>query len=321
MMDNNKKYQSMGFGLGLRKEHYQDVIDSLPVAGSLAENNSRLNVDWFEILTENYLVAGGKPLYFLDNIAEHYPMAMHGVSMNIGNTGALDKDYLKQVKTLKNRINAHWLSDHLCWTGTNGTNAHDLLPLPYTEEAINHVVERISQVQDFLGDRMLIENVSSYVSYKQSEMTEWQFLSEIAHRADCLLLLDINNIYVSAINHEFNPLDYLLSVPKERVQQFHLAGHSDYGDYVIDTHDMPVCDAVWSLYAKAVEHFGDVTFMIERDDNIPPLETLLMELNLAREISEQVKQTGYDAVQIEKKVQKIQSRLAYEFPQNQEMLV
>lgn len=317
MMDNSKKYQSMGFGLGLRKEHYQDVIDSLPVAGSLAENNSRPNVDWFEILTENYLVAGGKPLYFLDKIAEHYPMAMHGVSMNIGNTGALDKDYLKQVKTLKNRINAHWLSDHLCWTGTNGTNAHDLLPLPYTEEAINHVVERISQVQDFLGDRMLIENVSSYVSYKQSEMTEWQFLSEIAHRADCLLLLDINNIYVSAINHEFDPLDYLLSVPKERVQQFHLAGHSDYGDYIIDTHDMPVCDAVWSLYAKAVEHFGDVTFMIERDDNIPPLAALLKELSLARNISDQVKQTGYDS----QLVQKIQSQSAYDCSFDQEMIV
>ncbi|MCU7938866.1 MAG: DUF692 domain-containing protein [gamma proteobacterium symbiont of Bathyaustriella thionipta] len=305
-MDNSKKYQNMGFGLGLRKEHYQDVIDSFPAEGSSQAEGSSLNIDWFEILTENYLVAGGKPLYFLDKIAERYPMAMHGVSMNIGNTGALDKDYLKQVKLLKNRINAHWLSDHLCWTGTNGTNAHDLLPLPYTEEAIKHVVERIQQVQDFLGGRMLIENVSSYVSYKQSEMTEWEFLSEIAHRADCLLLLDINNIYVSAVNHEFDPLDYLLSVPRERVQQFHLAGHSDYGDYIIDTHDMPVCDAVWSLYAKAVEHFGDITFMIERDDNIPPLATLLMELNMARSVSAQVKQSGYESTLI----QNLQSRLA-----------
>ncbi|MDX2503618.1 MAG: DUF692 domain-containing protein [Gammaproteobacteria bacterium] len=281
-MDNSNKYPGLGYGLGLRKEHYQDVIDTLP------------DVDWFEILTENYLVPGGKPLYFLDQIAERYPLVMHGVSMNIGNTEALDKNYLQQVKNLQNRINARWLSDHLCWTGTSGTNAHDLLPLPYTEETVKHVAGRIEQVQDFLGRRMLIENVSSYISYQPSEMTEWEFLSEIAQRADCLLLLDINNIYVSAVNHEFDPLDYLLSIPPQRVQQFHLAGHSDYGDYLIDTHDMPICNAVWSLYAQAVEHFGDVTFMIERDDNIPPLVELLRELNRAREVANSVKQNGYN---------------------------
>lgn len=291
-MDNSKKYSGLGFGLGLRKEHYQDVIDSSP------------DVDWFEILTENYLIPGGKPLYFLDQIAERYPMVMHGVSMNIGNTEPLDMDYLKQVKTLKKRVNTHWLSDHLCWTGTNGSNAHDLLPLPYTEEAITHLVQRIEQVQDFLGSRMLIENVSSYVSYQQSEVTEWQFLTEIAQRADCLLLLDINNIYVSAVNHEFNPLDYLLAIPPQHVQQFHLAGHSDYGDYIIDTHDMPVCDAVWSLYARAVEHFGDITFMIERDDNIPPLSELLEELNLARNISAEVKAKGFNSNQIQAMIAK-----------------
>lgn len=308
-MDNSKKYQRLGFGLGLRKEHYQDVIDSFETEGSSslqqqAEGSKHakgsINVDWFEILTENYLVPGGKPLYYLDKIAEQYPMVMHGVSMNIGNTEPLDINYLEQVKSLKNRINAHWLSDHLCWTGTNGTNAHDLLPLPYTEESIKNVADRISQVQDFLGCRMLIENVSSYVSYKQSDMTEWEFLNEIAERADCLLLLDINNIYVSSVNHEFDPLDYLLQVPKHRVQQFHLAGHSDYGDYVIDTHDMPVCDAVWSLYVKAVERFGDVTFMIERDDNIPPLNELLLELELARNISERVLKGGYDPTLVQK---------------------
>ncbi len=286
-MDNSKKYQGLGFGLGLRKEHYQAVIDSFSSTHSLP-------VDWFEVLTENYLIPGGKPLYFLDQIAEQYPMVMHGVSMNIGNTDPLDRSYLQQIKTLKERINAHWLSDHLCWTGTDGTNAHDLLPLPYTEASIKHVAQRISQVQDFLGCRMLIENVSSYVSYKQSEMTEWEFLSELAERADCLLLLDINNIYVSAVNHEFDPLDYLLSIPPQRVQQFHLAGHSDYGDYVIDTHDMPVCDAVWKLYAQAVERFGETTFMIERDDNIPSLDVLLQELTLAREISAEVLNSGYN---------------------------
>ncbi len=276
-----KKYSHLGFGLGLRKEHYQDVIDTHP------------SVDWFEILTENYLVDGGKPLYFLNQIAEQYPLVMHGVSMNIGNTESLDKDYLIQVKQLKQSINAHWFSDHLCWTGTNGTNAHDLLPLPYTEESIKHVVQRIEQVQDLMGCRMLIENVSSYISYIQSEMTEWEFLSEIAERADCLLLLDINNIYVSAVNHEFDPLDYLQAIDPARVQQFHLAGHSDYGDYIIDTHDEPVCRAVWELYAQAVQRFGETTFMIERDANIPPLTELLDELAFARSINSHVKQQGY----------------------------
>ena len=306
-MEDSKKYQGLGFGLGLRKEHYQDVIDSFETEDSQQTEHS-INVDWFEVLTENYLVPGGKPLYYLEKIAEQYPMVMHGVSMNIGNTEPLDKNYLEQVKLLKNRINAHWLSDHLCWTGTNGSNAHDLLPLPYTEESVKNVADRISQVQDFLGCRMLIENVSSYVSYKQSDMSEWEFLNEVAERADCLLLLDINNIYVSSVNHEFDPLDYLLQVPKQRVQQFHLAGHSDYGDYVIDTHDMPVCDAVWSLYAKAVERFGDVTFMIERDDNIPPLNELLLELDLARDVSENVLKGGYYSSLVQNLQMKQQSK-------------
>ncbi len=281
------KYPHLGFGLGLRKEHYQDVI------------NTRPEVEWFEILTENYLVNGGKPLYFLHQIAEQYPLVMHGVSMNIGNTEPLDTDYLSQIKQLKNSVNAHWLSDHLCWTGTNGTNAHDLLPLPYTEESINHVVQRIEQVQDFLGSRMLIENVSSYISYRQSEMTEWEFFNEIAERADCLLLLDINNIYVSAVNHEFDPLDYLNAINPQRVQQFHLAGHSDYGDYIIDTHDEPVCRAVWKLYAQAVERFGETTFMIERDANIPPLGELLDELAFARKIAATVSGQGYNEQQLQ----------------------
>ncbi len=288
-----KKYPQLGFGLGLRKEHYQDVIDTHP------------DVDWFEILTENYLVEGGKPLYFLHQVAEHYPLVMHGVSLNIGNTEPLDRDYLTQVKQLKKSINARWLSDHLCWAGANGTNAHDLLPLPYTEESINHVVERIEQVQDFLGSRLLIENVSSYISYKQSEMSEWDFLNEIAERSDCLLLLDINNIYVSAVNHEFDPLNYLNAINPQRVQQFHLAGHSDYGDYIIDTHDEPVCRAVWELYARAVERFGETTFMIERDANIPPLAELLDELNFARKISAAVSTRGLNHPQTQNLLEKL----------------
>lgn len=262
----------LGFGLGLRKEHYNTVLDTSP------------NVDWFEVLTENYLVPGGKPLYFLDQVCERYPVVMHGVSLSIGGNDVIDLDYLRQVKDLSKRTNAHWVSDHLCWTGLDGVNAHDLLPLPYTEEAIKYVSNRIRQVQDYLERPFLIENVSSYITYKQSEMTEWEFLSAVVEEADCLMLLDINNIYVSAFNHDFNPLDYLDGVPKERVQQHHIAGHSQYPDYIIDTHDHEVVQPVWDLYAEAVKRYGMVSTMIERDDNIPELSVLLDELQVARNI-------------------------------------
>lgn len=267
----------LGFGLGLRKEHYKEIIDTKP------------DVDWFEVLTENYLIPGGKPLYFLDKIHQDYPMVMHGVSLSIGSTDPLNMDYLKQVKELASRIDAYWISDHLCWTGLGGINAHDLLPLPYTEEAINHVVERIQRVQDFLGRQILMENVSSYITYKQSgDVTEWEFFTEVCERADCLMLLDINNIYVSAINHEFDPEDYLNNIPKQRVQQYHLAGHSDYTNYVIDTHDHAIVDSVWQIYKKAVARFGDVSTMIERDDNIPPLQDILDELQKAKDLKAEV---------------------------------
>jgi len=272
----NQLKQPLGFGLGLRKEHYQDII------------NTRPEVDWFEILTENYLVPGGKPLYFLDKIRQDYPMVMHGVSLSIGNSDELNLNYLQQVKELANRIESTWISDHLCWTGMGGSNAHDLLPLPYTEEALEHVVERIQRVQDYLGQSILMENVSSYISYKQSQMTEWEFLDEVATRADCLILLDINNIYVSAVNHQFDPKVYIDAIPKQRVQQFHLAGHSDFGDYIIDTHDHDVRQEVWDLYEHAVKRFGKVSCMIERDDHIPPMDELLQELAKARSIADQV---------------------------------
>lgn len=266
----------LGFGLGLRKDHYKEILATLP------------QVDWFEILTENYLVPGGKPLYYLDQIHQHYPMVMHGVSLSIGSNDPLNFDYLKQVKTLAERVNAHWISDHLCWTGLEGINAHDLLPLPYTEEAIKHVADRVQQVQDTLGRQILLENVSSYVTYQQSRMEEWEFLSAVANEADCLILLDINNIYVSSINHEFNPIDYLNGIPVSRVQQFHLAGHRDLGDYIVDTHDEPIVENVWSLYATAVKRFGEVSTMIERDDNIPELQVLLDELEQAKRIAQSV---------------------------------
>lgn len=267
-----KQRPFLGYGLGLRPSHYQDILDQQPA------------VDWFEALTENYLVSGGKPLYYLEQIRAHFPVVLHGVSMSIGASEPLNLDYLHQVKQLAQRIDAAWISDHLCWTGTQGINLHDLMPLPYTEEAIKHVASRVTQVQDILGRRILLENVSSYVTYCDSQLTEWDFLNAIAETADCLILLDINNIHVSAFNHGFNPLDYLSGISPQRVRQFHLAGHQNHGDYIIDTHDEPVIDAVWNLYAAALRRFGPVSTMIERDDNIPPLVDLLKELDQARRI-------------------------------------
>ena len=263
----------LGFGLGLRVDHFQAVLEQRPA------------VDWFEIISENFLVAGGKPRHYLHAIREHYPMAMHGVSLSIGSTDPLDFDYLRALKTLANEVQPAWLSDHLCWTAVEGTNTHDLIPLPYTEEAIDHVAARIRQVQDFLGRQILIENVSSYVSYRDSAMTEWEFLDEVARRADCLILFDVNNIYVSARNHGFDPQDYIDGIDPARVRQFHLAGGTDYGDYVIDTHDHDVSAPVWELYAAALRRFGPISSMIERDADIPALPALIAELDIARRIA------------------------------------
>jgi uncharacterized protein (UPF0276 family) len=264
----------LGFGLGLRTDHYQTIVDRHP------------GVDWFEVMTENYLVPGGKPLHYLELIRRDYPLVMHGVSLSIGSTDPLDMDYLRQVRALAERIEPEWISDHLCWTGIEQLNLHDLLPLPYTEEAAAHVAERVRRVQDFLGRRILLENVSSYVSFPQSSMPEWEFLTAVADQADCLILLDINNIYVSGHNHGFDPDSYIESIDPQRVWQFHLAGHSRQGAYIIDTHDAPVIDPVWELYARAVQRFGRVSTMIERDDHIPPLAELIDELGQARRIAE-----------------------------------
>ncbi|HBK3262456.1 TPA: DUF692 domain-containing protein [Legionella pneumophila] len=265
----------LGFGLGLRTEHYDEVLTLSPP------------VDWFEIITENYLVPGGKPLYYLDKIRESYPMVMHGVSLSLGSSDPINWDYLKQVNELSARIEPAWISDHLCWTGVNGLNMHDLLPLPYTREMIRHVVSRLTQIQDYLKRPLLIENVSSYLTYKQSDMTEWDFINEIVKQAGCYLLLDVNNMYVSAINHGFNAMDYLNAMPSEHVIQIHLAGHSNCGNYIIDTHDAPIIKPVWALYKKAIQRFGLVSTMIERDDNIPPLSELLIELEQAKTLAEQ----------------------------------
>jgi uncharacterized protein len=267
---------SPGFGLGLRTTHYSDFITSRPA------------VDWLEIISDNYLGAGGKPLNLLAQIRANYPMVMHGVSLSIGSADGLDLSYLQQLKRLAAMIEPLWVSDHLCWTGIAGKNSHDLLPLPYTEEALQLVVNHIRQVQDVLGRRFVVENVSSYLTYRSSEMSEWTFLKHVCEEADCLLLLDVNNIYVSSVNHGFNPLEYLRAIPSERIQQIHLAGHSDNGDHIIDTHDHPVAEPVWALYAEACRHAGHVASMIERDDNIPPLAELLAEVERARRIDAHV---------------------------------
>ncbi len=273
---NNQKYPNLGFGLGLRADHYHPILDSKP------------EIDWFEILSENYLVPGGKPLHFLDRIRADYPVVMHGVSLSIGSTEPLDKEYLRDLRQLADRVQPAWISDHLCWTGVHGQNMHDLLPLPYTEETVRHVAERVRQVQDSLGRRILLENVSSYASYIDSEMSEWEFISQIAESADCLLLFDVNNIYVSGFNHQFDAKAFIDGVPTQRVQQIHLAGHHHHGDFIIDTHDAAVIDPVWDLYEYAIARFGAVSTMIERDDKIPLLDELVQELNIAREISSKV---------------------------------
>jgi uncharacterized protein (UPF0276 family) len=264
---------TLGFGLGLRPVHYASVLETAPA------------VDWFEVITENYLVGGGRPLHFLDAIRARYPIVMHGVSLSIGSTAPLDEDYLRRVRDLALRCAPEWISDHLCWTGTDGRNLHDLLPLPYTPEAVAHVASRIEHVQERLGRPLVLENVSSYVSYTSSAMSEWEFLTALARRTGCRLLLDVNNVYVSSRNHGFDAREFIDGVPLDAVQQFHLAGHQDYGTHCIDTHDAPVRDEVWDLYAHTVRRFGPVSTLLERDDHIPPLAELVAELDHARAVA------------------------------------
>lgn len=268
-------HASLGYGLGLRTQHYEEILSSRP------------RVDWFEVISENYMIPGGKPLHYLDRIRAEYPCVMHGVSLSIGSKDDLDVEYLQQLMALAQRLEPRWISDHLCWTGVAGANTHDLLPLPYTEEALRHVAGKVRQLQDYLGRRVLIENVSSYVSFAESSMTEWEFLTALTREADCLLLLDVNNIYVSAFNHGFDAEAFLRGVPADRIQQIHLAGHSNCGSHIIDTHDADIIDPVWALYAKAIERLGPIATMIERDDHIPPLADLVAELDIARRVGEQ----------------------------------
>jgi len=265
-------FPSLGFGVGLRQPHYKLVVETHP------------KVDWFEVISENFMVEGGRALEVLQAVREHYPIAMHSVSMSLGSTDPLNRDYLRRIRELARRFEPAWISDHLCWTGVGGRNLHDLLPLPYTEEAIRHVVARIRQVQENLERPILIENVSSYMAFADSTMTEWEFISNIAEEADCGILLDINNIFVSAFNHRFDANDYIDAVPVERVVQYHLAGHSEHGTYLLDTHDHPIRDEVWMLYERAARRFGDVAAIVEWDDNIPEFAVLAEASERARNI-------------------------------------
>jgi len=276
----------LGYGVGLRRQHYSHVLETRP------------QVDWFEVVSENFMVAGGRALEVLEGVRASYPIAMHGVSMSIGSTDPLNRDYLKQLRDLARRFEPAWISDHLCWTGVGGRNLHDLLPLPYTEEAIRHVVARIREVQDALERPILIENVSSYMAFADSTMTEWEFISAIADEANCGILLDINNIFVSAFNHRFDANEYIDAMPAERVVQYHLAGHSDHGTYLLDTHDHPVRDEVWALFERAVRRFGAVSAIVEWDDNIPEFAELANIAERARDIFNEysTKTTGKPAL-------------------------
>ena len=269
-MTRQPKIPDLGIGLGLRVPHYRHILSKRPP------------VDFFEIISENFMVDGGQPLRVLDAVLEHYPVVLHGVSMGLGSCDPIDRDYLKRLKALVRRTRAPWVSDHLCWGGARGRYAHDLLPLPYTPAAARHVAARIRMVKEVLEVPFAVENLSSYAAFGDSVMTEWEFLSEIAEAADCGILLDVNNIYVSSRNHDFDPRDYLAGVPAGRVYQMHLAGHSRKAKLILDTHDHPVPDPVWALYAEAQRLTGPVSTILERDDRIPPFGAVWSEALKAR---------------------------------------
>jgi uncharacterized protein len=266
----------LGHGVGLRTTHYGTVLEEHPA------------VDWFECISENFMVAGGNPRRVLRQVRERYPVVLHGVSLSIGSVDPLNPKYLDELAALAAETEPAWMSDHLCWSSVGGNFSHDLLPLPYTEEALAHVASRVVQVQDKLKRQILIENVSSYVTFTQSTLTEWQFLAELCQRADCGLLLDVNNVFVSAFNHGFAAEEFIDGIPVGRVGQIHLAGHSDYGTHLLDTHDHSVCDGVWALYRRAVERFGRVPTLVEWDDHIPPFEEVLAESKKAAAIEREV---------------------------------
>jgi hypothetical protein len=260
----------LGIGIGLRTVHFPHILNQKP------------EIDWFEILSENFMDTGGRPLWVLDQVCERYPVALHGVSMSIGSTDPINFDYLGKLKALARRTRAHWVSDHLCWTGAMGRNSHDLLPMPYSEEALRHTIARVKAVSEFLERPLVLENPSSYVEFAASTMTEWEFLARLAQEADCGLLLDVNNVYVSAFNHGFDANAYIDGIPADRVVQYHLAGHTNKGTHILDTHSARALDAVWDLYARAWKRTGAVATLFEWDDDIPPFEVVHAEALKAR---------------------------------------
>jgi uncharacterized protein len=253
-------FTEYGVGIGLRVQHYSHILENKPV------------VDWFEIISENFMVDGGRPLAVLDQILEQYNVVQHGVSMYFGSVEPLNREHLTKLKRLVKRTKTPWLSDHLCWGSVDGSYSHDLLPMPYTFEAAKKTAQKIRETRDFLEVPVVVENVSSYAEFHASEMTEWEFLTEVVEDADCGILLDVNNIYVSSQNHDFNPVDYVNNVPHDRVAQIHIAGHSKYRKYILDTHDHPVIDPVWELYSQAIELTGPTATLLEWDDRIPSFE-------------------------------------------------
>lgn len=270
MMERRLGLPDLGFGVGLRTPHFDHILRNRP------------EVDWFEVISENFMESGGRPMRVLDEIAERYPVVMHGVSLSIGSVDPLDQDYLLKLKRLAERIDARWISDHLCWTGVAGYTTHDLLPVPLNEDTLRHVISRIHNVQDVLERPIVLENPSTYIAFTSSTMSEQEFLGRMAKETGCGLLLDVNNVYVSSVNHGFDPEEYLRSLPHEQIVQFHIAGHLDKKTHLIDTHDSPVCDRVWQLYAMARELTGAVSTLLEWDDHIPDFTTLHAEVLKAK---------------------------------------
>lgn len=279
-MANRWNFPDLGIGVGLRTAHFGYLLSHKP------------QVDWFEILSENFLDTGGRPLWVLDQITERYPVALHGVSLGIGNTDPLDLAYLKKLKALAARSRAHWVSDHLCWTGVMGRNTHDLLPLPYTEETLAHTIGRVKQVSEILERPLLLENPSSYLEFAATTMPEWEFLRRLAEEADCGLLLDVNNVYVSSYNHGFDPAVYIDAVPADRVVQYHVAGHTNLGTHIIDTHSDHALTAVWELYRRAWRRTGPVATLYEWDEDIPDFTVVHAEAQKARSYQEEAPAAG-----------------------------
>jgi len=280
MANNRWGYPDLGFGIGLRSVHYEHILKNNPP------------IDWFEILSENYMDTGGRPLHVLDQVAERYPVVLHGVSLSVGSTDPIDFEYLKKLKGLAKRVNARWVSDHLCWTGVVGMNTHDLLPMPYTDEALRHTVERVRVIQDFMERPIALENASTYLEFSASTWPESTFIASVAKEADCGILLDVNNVYVSSFNHGFDPKKYIDGIPRDRVVQIHLAGHTNKGTHILDTHSDYVINTVWELYRYAHRRLGGVATLLEWDANIPGFDVVHGEALKARKFREQEDQAA-----------------------------